>query len=101
MQRRQHKINNGETPRKPDGDTEPKDKGRSSLELPEQEGQSGLPPASSVEPGVQGIVESASDKAPEKVSAASDVVVQPANPIMTTVPVSSDSPPQQLLIGAK
>lgn len=94
LQRRQNKITNGETPRKPDGDRAPKGKSSSSLELPEQNGQSGLIPTASAEPDAQGIVEPASDKAPEQVSAGSGAPAQPANPMVTALPVSSDSTPK-------
>ena len=101
LQRRQSKITNGETPRKPDGDTEPKGKNSSSLEPPEQDGQSGLHPASSAEPGPQGIVEPASIEAPKKVSPLSGAPVQAMDPMVTAAPVSSDSTHKQLVIGEK
>lgn len=94
LQRRQNKINNGETPRKPDGDGEPKGKSSSSLETQEQDGRSGLTPAASAEPAAQGIVEPASVKVPEKVSVESGASAQPTNPMVTALPVSSDSTPK-------
>ncbi len=94
LQRRQSKIHNGETPRKPDDEAEPKGKNNSSLnqtpELPEQQGRVGVAVASPVEPAAQSLVESPSDKVREKAAGAPDMQLPAQNPAAKANPVSSD-----------